>query len=414
MRKPVWLLLAAALTLMACATSQPVVAPQPIATETIVRLPETPTSAPTSNCTSLQVAPTPGVEEESLFPSVSADEMVAGPADAAVIIIEYGDYQSPACGSFAPVLAQLAEAYPNDLQVVYRDFPLLSIHDKAGLAAQAVFAANIQGRAWQMHDLLFEKQDEWSAMSIETFADWLYDRSAALEMDADQFRTDLKGADSEAHVQQAWRNGQEIGLPGTPFVLINGQIYSGPLDFSGMSQIIALIRLGERQFTSCPPLVIDPAKEYIATLETEKGDVVIQFFPQQAPAAVNSFVFLAREGWFDGITFHRVLPGFVAQTGDPSGTGQGNPGYFFKNEIDPALSFDRAGVVGMANSGPDANGSQFFITYAPAPQLDGSYTIFGQVISGMDVLAALAPRDPQIGLSLPPGDMLLRVTIEER
>jgi cyclophilin family peptidyl-prolyl cis-trans isomerase len=161
-------------------------------------------------------------------------------------------------------------------------------------------------------------------------------------------------------------------------------------------------------------MTINPKKQYIATLETEKGQVVLQLYPDKAPLAVNSFVFLARSGWFDGITFHRVIPGFVAQTGDPSGTGQGNPGYMFNSEIEPALKFDRAGVVGMANSGPDTNGSQFFITYGPVPDLNGGYTIFGKVLSGMDVLEQLTPRNPQPGVSLPPGDELISVTIEEK
>ena len=117
---------------------------------------------------------------------------------------------------------------------------------------------------------------------------------------------------------------------------------------------------------------------------------MIQLYADQAPLAVNSFVFLAKQGWFDGVTFHRVIPGFVAQTGDPSGTGKGGPGYFFKNEVSD-LRYDKPGVVGMANSGPDTNGSQFFITYAPQPSLDGSYTIFGQVIQGMDVVENLTP-----------------------
>ena len=110
-------------------------------------------------------------------------------------------------------------------------------------------------------------------------------------------------------------------------------------------------------------------KQYIATIHTEKGDIVIQLFPDKAPLAVNSFVFLARQGWFDGVTFHRVIPGFAAQAGDPSGTGKGNPGYFFNNEISD-LKFDKPGMVGMANSGPDTNGSQFFITFAPAAHLE--------------------------------------------
>ena len=105
-------------------------------------------------------------------------------------------------------------------------------------------------------------------------------------------------------------------------------------------------------------MVIDPAKQYIATLKTEKGDIVIQLFADKAPLAVNSFVFLAREGWFNGVTFHRVLPGFVAQAGDPSATGMGGPGYFFRNETNDLL-YDKPGMVGMANSGADSNGSQF-------------------------------------------------------
>ncbi|MDO9347998.1 MAG: peptidylprolyl isomerase, partial [Anaerolineales bacterium] len=133
------------------------------------------------------------------------------------------------------------------------------------------------------------------------------------------------------------------------------------------------------------------------------GEVVIQLYADKTPFTVNNFIFLARHGWYDGITFHSVLPGFMAQTGDPSGTGMGNPGYLFGDEIDSSLRFDRPGVVSMANTGPDTNGSQFFITYGPASHLDGGYTIFGQVIRGMDVLAALTARDP-----------LLSVTIEEK
>jgi cyclophilin family peptidyl-prolyl cis-trans isomerase len=129
---------------------------------------------------------------------------------------------------------------------------------------------------------------------------------------------------------------------------------------------------------------------------------------------VNSFVFLARQGWFDGVTFHRVIPGFVAQAGDPSGTGTGGPGYYFANEIRTDLGFDKPGMVGMANAGPDTNGSQFFIVYAPQPKLDGSYTVFAQVIQGMDVVESLTPRDPQTSLGLPPGDKILGVTIEEK
>jgi len=186
------------------------------------------------------------------------------------------------------------------------------------------------------------------------------------------------------------------------------------LSYDGLNSTIGLVALGRKQFSTCPPFSIDPARHYTATLHTAKGDIVMQLYADQAPLAVNSFVFLARQGWFNGVTFHRVIPGFVAQAGDPSGTGAGGPGYYFKNEVSAGLSFDKPGVVGMANAGPDTNGSQFFITYAPQPKLDGTYTIFGQVIKGMDVVEALTQRDPQLTAGLPPGDKIINVTIEEQ
>ena len=131
--------------------------------------------------------------------------------------------------------------------------------------------------------------------------------------------------------------------------------------------------------------------------------------------AVNNFVFLARHGWYDNITFHRVLPDYIAQSGDPTGTGFGSPGYAFDNEISPDLKFDKAGLLAMANAGPGSNGSQFFITLAPTPNLDGGYTIFGRVIDGLEVVRQLTPRNPdQSNLNLPPGDELNSVTIEEK
>ena len=161
-------------------------------------------------------------------------------------------------------------------------------------------------------------------------------------------------------------------------------------------------------------MVIDPDKEYTATIETEKGDIVVELLAEQAPLAVNSFVYLARQGWFDGVSFHRVLPGFVAQSGDPSGSGMGGPGYEFDNEVSPDLKFDAAGLLAMANSGPNTNGSQFFITYAPAANLDGGYTIFGKVLEGMEIAESLTPRDPSQGGALPPGDKILSVRIDEK
>jgi cyclophilin family peptidyl-prolyl cis-trans isomerase len=142
------------------------------------------------------------------------------------------------------------------------------------------------------------------------------------------------------------------------------------------------------------------------------GEFVIQLFPDKAPLTVNSFVFLAREGYFNGTTFHRVLEGFMAQGGDPTGSGMGGPGYQFKNE-DSDLKFDKAGVVAMANAGRDTNGSQFFITFGPADFLNGGYTIFGQVTEGMDVVNAITRRDPDTNPTFT-GDVIESITITEK
>ena len=167
-----------------------------------------------------------------------------------------------------------------------------------------------------------------------------------------------------------------------------------------------------KQYDVSPPMTIDVDRKYLATVEMAKGgEFVIQLFPDIAPITVNSFVFLAREGFYNGVTFHRVLEGFMAQGGDPTGTGMGGPGYEFPNE-DSDLTFDKEGVVAMANAGRDTNGSQFFITFGPADFLNGGYTIFGQVVEGMDVVNGITLRDPDANPDYP-GDAILTITIAE-
>ena len=157
-------------------------------------------------------------------------------------------------------------------------------------------------------------------------------------------------------------------------------------------------------------LTIDVNKQYFATVKMEKGgEFVIQLVPDKAPITVDNFVKLARQGFYDGTTFHRVIDGFMAQGGDPTGTGGGGPGYEFVNE-DSDLTFDKEGVVAMANAGRDTNGSQFFITFGPTKQLNGGYTIFGQVVQGMDVVNGITRRDPQQNPNFV-GDAMESVTI---
>ncbi len=167
-----------------------------------------------------------------------------------------------------------------------------------------------------------------------------------------------------------------------------------------------------KQWPAPPAMTIDPAKIYVATIKTDKGDITVQLMADKAPNAVNNFVFLAKEGFYDNTTFHRVLDGFMAQGGDPTGTGTGGPGYTFADEINPELSFDKRGVLAMANSGPDTNGSQFFITFGPADWLNGNYTIFGQVVDGDAVLDQLTRRDPEQNPTFM-GDAIRTIEISE-
>ena len=147
-------------------------------------------------------------------------------------------------------------------------------------------------------------------------------------------------------------------------------------------------------------MIIDTGKQYTAIIEMEKGKMVLELFAKDVPVTVNNFVFLAREGFYDGSTFHRVIPGFMAQGGDPTGTGMGGPGYSFKDEFTNHTHV--TGALSMANAGPNTNGSQFFITYAPQHGLDGKHSVFGQLVEGMDVLESLIN-----------GDKIIRITIKE-
>lgn len=167
------------------------------------------------------------------------------------------------------------------------------------------------------------------------------------------------------------------------------------------------------QYAEAPAQLIDETKQYFATYKLATGgEFVVELYPAKAPITVNSFVFLACKGYFNGVTFHRVLEGFMAQGGDPTGTGMGGPGYEFVNE-NSDLVFDKAGVLAMANAGADTNGSQFFITFGPTEQLNGSYTIFGQVVEGMDVVNSITRRDPDQSPSFE-GDAIETITITEK
>jgi peptidyl-prolyl cis-trans isomerase B (cyclophilin B) len=148
---------------------------------------------------------------------------------------------------------------------------------------------------------------------------------------------------------------------------------------------------------------LDPEKVYMVTIETERGNMMLELYPQHAPKTVNSFVFLAGEGFYDGLTFHRVIANFMIQGGDPTGRGAGGPGYRFEDEVADNPLRHETGVISMANAGPNTNGSQFFITHSPQPHLDGRHTVFGKVVEGQNVVNAIQQ-----------GDAMVRVTVEAK
>jgi cyclophilin family peptidyl-prolyl cis-trans isomerase/predicted DsbA family dithiol-disulfide isomerase len=318
----------------------------------------------------------------------------------------------------SPLLKRLADANPKDVQTVFRHFPLPS-HPLSFLAAEAAEAAGAQGKFWEMEEQIFANQQSFASQSETDFRKTLDQFAKTIGLDQSKFDGDLDSGKYKAKVQAAQDLAMQLGLGGTPFLLVNGEAWINQVDYRSDESLAKIVDYYKKRYSQAPAMQIDQNKQYTATIKTDQGDIVVKLFADKAPLAVNNFVFLAKNGWYDGVTFHRVLPGFMAQGGDPTGYGVGDPGYSFPNEV-TGLKFDKEGQLAMANAGPDTNGSQFFITYGPAPQLDAAdptkqanYTIFGEVISGMDVAKKLKPRDPQQQPDFS-GSVINTVTIEEK
>jgi cyclophilin family peptidyl-prolyl cis-trans isomerase/protein-disulfide isomerase len=347
---------------------------------------------------------------DQLPPLDLENDWVRGNPDAPITIFEYADLQCPACVGFAQYTKLLLDFFPDSIKVVFRHLPLPSIHDKAYLGGMAVEAAGAQGMFWEMHDYLYENQSDWNSLTPDDFIDWVVNIAGTMGMDTEQFRADLTNEDDRAALEELTDYRLNLGMNYTPFVVVNDRIFrENKPDLFGL---IGIYEYGG--YDQCPPWVIDPDKSYTAVLNTSVGEIKIDLFADVAPLAVNSFVFLSQEGWYDNVYFHRVVEDFVAQAGDPSGLGAVNPGYTFANETDNDLSFDSAGVLGMANAGVDTNGSQFFITLGPATDLDGSYTIFGKVQEeSMPVLDQIALRDPNTAVDFEGATVINSIDIIE-
>lgn len=315
------------------------------------------------------------------------------------------------------MLESIKANYGDEVRLVFRHLPLITIHDKAQISAEAAEAAGAQGMFWEMHDILFANQASWNntpeAEVIDTFVG--YAEEIGLKNVA-QFRRDLENDTYAAKVLADYEAAVGANLNSTPTLLVNQVDYPAQafgMAYEGVDVFIQLMKLRKTWFSQ-PEQVIDLTKAYEATIETEKGDIVMELYPDTAPANVNSFVFLAQQGWFKDVTFHRVLDGFMAQGGDPTGTGVGFPGYRCDDEVVPSRTFDGAGVVALANSGPNSNGSQFFITYTATPQLNANFTIIGHVIEGQSVVDSLTRRDPSTSPDAPAGDKIIDVRVREQ
>lgn len=344
------------------------------------------------------------------LPPLTEEDWMRGDPEAPITIVEYADFQCPACGNFAMYLEALRAEFPDSIRIVFRHMPLESIHDKAYIASMAAEAAGAQGKFWEMYDVLYQRQQEWAGYDEEDFVNWAIFQAELLDLDVEQFKADLKNEALRTELETVTAERLALGLHYTPFVVVNDRIFrqNNP-DLFGL---IGMYEFGG--YSECPPWVIEPDGSYAARIETTAGEIVVDLYAQDAPLAVNSFIFLAENGWFDDVYFHRVMADFVAQAGDPSGLGVIGPGYSFINETDNDLSFDKAGVLGMANAGPDTNGSQFFITLAPTTDLDGGYTIFGQVRKeSLAVLDEIAVRDPQTATDFANATQILSIEIIE-
>jgi cyclophilin family peptidyl-prolyl cis-trans isomerase len=332
--------------------------------------------------------------------------------DAPASLVVYSDYQCPACQSLAANLKALYERHPHQVQIVYRHFPLIPIHDKASLAGQAAEAAGEQGKFWEMHDLLFDLGADWRGLEEDAFREWLVEQAEDLDLDVSAFQTALDSGAYAEDMQMAFSQGIASGIPGTPFLFMNGDLLRIAPSPQNLEAMTRLLILRERQYAQYPPTVMRIDQDYQARIRLTQGEVLIQLLPEASPVGVNSFVFLAQEGWYDDTPVFSVDPERRVDFGDPSGTGHGDAGYHFATETDPDVTFNQPGVVALSSAGPDISGSRFFITLAPIPDLNGSRTIIGRVIRGLNLLRALEAHDASTDLLAPPPSKIISIEIE--
>lgn len=368
--------------------------------------------------------------------AITEKDWSLGPEDAAMTILMYSDFECPHCSNAGLAMLKFQAEHPDDVRYVYRHFPL-PYHTKAPAAAWAANAAGKQDPKYffTIEHYLYENQQAWAQFAtIEEFEPWLKDYVATIEgLDFAQWEIDYQDDAMRTQLEVDFDKAATSDfIGGTPTVFLNMNAYKGGWDQKVLSDYLAYFMLQKRAYTELPPIVIDPAKEYRAIIETSKGDIIVELFADESPLAVNNFVYLASEGWYDGNPFYRVKDGFIAETGDPAGNGMGATGYLFANDVND-LSYGEAGLVGMVNGGKDKNGSKFFFsndlkTYFETTinalndqtkeenklsadeianevnreltKMTDTYPIFGKVVEGLELIPTLTTEDAIVTITI--------------
>ena len=344
------------------------------------------------------------------------DDHLIGKADAPVTIIEYGDMQCPACGQLAPSIRSAFALISDTVRMVFRHFPLASIHDKAQISAQAVEAAGMQGKFWEMHDLLYAKQAEWSSIPVTDVVSTFSGYAKSLSLDTARFETDIKSKAVTDRIAEDVKTADKLQLNATPTMFLNGREIN-PSAFT-QPDIAAQIRSFAENLPAPaanavkiniakPDQVVDQNATYQLSIKTTRGDIQAELDPKLAPVNVNSVVYLAQKGYYNNSPVAQNVSGLgLVLFGDPSAAG--NPGYSCGMEAPKPGAFSAAGVVALLFDGK-ANTAQFFMTYSPTKQLESQYTVIGKVTAGLDVLKTLTAYG-----KTNPGDKITSVTVTKK
>lgn len=404
------MILAAIVGLVACQPAPAMAIPTPSVRRTA------PALGPTSTVAAMPLSKDAATPTPSLapIPPPSEDDWQLGPPDAAVTLLLYTDFQCQPCNAASRAVLGVVGRHPGQIRVIYRPFPLYQIDDKAQLSALGAEAAGRQGKFWPMHDRLVDSYQTWRGLAPADFQVWLVTQAQDLGLDPNRFLDDLTDqalTDELAHKIGA---ASASGVPGVPFVLLNGRPFLLAIDESQLEAAVRLALLQGDQPSIYPSLDLEPGVDYLADITTNLGRLQIQLYADTAPLAVNSFIQLAQSGWYDRTGAYQVVPGQWVAFGDPTGTGLGDVGYHYPVETDPTRGFNRAGVVGMTNSGPSLNGGRFFIGLVPLPEYDDSHTVIGHVADGLDLLDSLAARSPLADLLTTPELVIRSIRIETR